>query len=271
MSTNNEPDSGGLAAPAGAMQRRHFVRLALGTAAVTLAARGRLAAQTRRPRFRAIAFDAFPILDPRPVFALARRLFPEQGAALADIWRTRQFEYTWLRTSGAHYADFWQVTEEALVYAARSTGINLAADAHARLMNAYLGLQAWPDVLPVLRRFRTAGVACGFLSNFSPRMLAAAHASAALDGLMTHSLSTDAARTYKPDPRAYQLAVDAFGLPREDILFVPFAAWDAAGAKWFGFPTFWVNRLAQPAEELAPSVDGAGRDLNDLERFVHAI
>lgn len=253
------------------MQRRRFISLALGAAAVSLAGAGRLAATTRRPRFRAIAFDAFPILDPRPVFALVRELFPERGAALADAWKTRQFEYTWLRTAGARYADFWQVTEEALVYAGRATGVELPAATRARLTNAYLALEAWPDVLPVLRRLQAAGIDCAFLSNFTPRMLAAARTSAGLDGLINRSLSTDAARTYKPDPRAYQLAVDAFGLPREEILFVPFAAWDAAGAKWFGFPTYWVNRLAQPAEELAPAVDGAGRDLNDLEQFVYAI
>lgn len=252
------------------MQRRQFVTLALGAAALSLAGAGRLAAQTRRPRFRAVAFDAFPILDPRPVFALVRELFPERGAALVDAWKTRQFEYSWLRTAGGHYADFWQVTEEALVYAARATGVDLPAAKRAQLMNTYLELKAWPDVLPVLRRFQASGITCAFLTNFSPRMLAAARTSAGLEGLITHRLSTDAARTYKPDPRAYQLALDAFGLPREEILFVPFAAWDAAGAKWFGYPTFWVNRLAQPAEELAPAVDGAGRDLADLERFVFA-
>jgi 2-haloacid dehalogenase len=82
-------------------------------------------------------------------------------------------------------------------------------------------------------------------------------------------VSTDAIRLYKPDPRAYQLGVDALGLPREDILFVPFAGWDAAGAKSFGYPTFWVNRLGAPAEELGPFPDGVGLDLAALLRFMH--
>jgi 2-haloacid dehalogenase len=35
--------------------------------------------------------------------------------------------------------------------------------------------------------------------------------------------------TYKPDHRAYQVAIDAFRLEREEMRFVAFAGWDAAG------------------------------------------
>src|SRR5437763_745094 len=72
---------------------------------------------------KAVAFDAFPIFDPRPVFALAEEIFPGKGADLSNAWRTRQFEYTWLRSTGRHYADFWKVTEDALVFAANTLQI----------------------------------------------------------------------------------------------------------------------------------------------------
>jgi 2-haloacid dehalogenase len=81
-------------------------------------------------------------------------------------------------------------------------------------------------------------------------------------------VSTDLARTYKPDPRAYQLGVDALGLPREQILFAAFAGWDAAGARRFGYPTFWVNRLQAPPEELGAPPDGVGASLDGLVAFV---
>ena len=99
-------------------------------------------------------------------------------------------------------------------------------------------------------------------------MLEAGIKGAGLTGLFEHVLSTDRIRAYKPEPRAYRMAVDAFGLPREEILFVAFAGWDAAGARWFGYPTFWINRLDLPGEELSVAPDGAGRDLGDLVRFV---
>ena len=100
---------------------------------------------------KAIAFDAFPILDPRPIFALGEELFPGKGAELASMWRARQFEYTWLRTISRHYSDFWHVTDDALVFAARALKVELTSEKHVRLMEAYLKLQCWPEVPAALR------------------------------------------------------------------------------------------------------------------------
>ncbi len=47
-----------------------------------------------------------------------------------------------------------------------------------------------------------------------------------------------------------------------------FAGWDAAGAKWFGYPTFWVNRAGASREELDIVPDGTGRDLQSLLEFL---
>lgn len=102
------------------------------------------------------------------------------------------------------------------------------------------------------------------------KMLDAGIKNAGLDGVFEHVLSTDQIRAYKPDPRAYQMAIDAFKLQREEIIFAAFAGWDAAGAKWFGYPTFWVNRLNLPAEELEVAPDAVGRDLTALVSFVKA-
>jgi 2-haloacid dehalogenase len=59
-------------------------------------------------------------------------------------------------------------------------------------------------------------------------------------------------------------------LSPEEILFPAFAGGDAAGAKLFGYPTFWVNRRGQPAEALGAMADGTGAGMADLVRFVLA-
>src|SRR3979411_2730571 len=101
-------------------RRRDFLHLVAGGVAAAAIAAPSARAQTLGPRkIRAVAFDGFPIIDPRPVFAKAEAMFPGRGGDLSNAWRTRQFEYTWLRTMSGSYADFWQVTEEALVFAAR--------------------------------------------------------------------------------------------------------------------------------------------------------
>ena len=189
-----------------------------------------------RGRIKAVAFDAFPILDPRPVFALVNELFPEKGPELSNLWRTRQFEYAWLRTLSRHYADFWQVTGDALTFAAKTLHLEITPDKHDRLMQAYLNLRCWPDVPAALSSFQEAGIRIGFLSNMTAKMLQAGIRNSQLDGAFDHVLSTDRVKAYKPDPRAYQMGTEAFGLKPEEIVFAAFAGWDAAGAKAFGYP-----------------------------------
>jgi 2-haloacid dehalogenase len=221
-----------------------------------------------KPLIKAIAFDAFPVFDPRPVVALADQFFPGKGIDLSSEWRTRQFEYAWLRVALRRYVDFWQVTQDALVFATNKLKVELSPQQRDRLMNAYLELKTWPDVVPVLSALKRSGIRLAFLSNFTPKMLDGCIRSAGLDGMFEPVLSTDQAKTYKPDPRAYQLGTDILKLRREEILFVAFAGWDAAGAKAFGYPTFWVNRLQLPVEELGELPDGSGSNLSGLVRFL---
>jgi 2-haloacid dehalogenase len=248
------------------LRRRSILQLAAGVAvagasiAVPAGAAGRV---------KAVAFDGFVVFDPRPVFELAETLFPGKGAELSSTWRIRQFEYTWLRTLSGRYADFWQVTQEALIFAARLLKLALTADKRDQLMEAFLRLKAHADVPPALATLRAAGIRLAFLSNMSGHMLESATRSAGLDGSFEHLLSTDLVQAYKPDPRAYRMAMDAFGLGREEIVFAAFGGWDAAGAKSFGYATFWNNRLGLPVEELGVAPDAIGATAADLVGFVN--
>jgi 2-haloacid dehalogenase len=250
------------------VNRREFVTLAAGGAIAATAGATDHGLTADGAKIKAIVFDGFPIIDPRPVFAKAEEIFPGRGAELSNAWRTRQFEYTWLRTLGGRYADFWQVTEESLVYAVKAQRIDLSAGQRNQLMQSYLGLKAWPDVAPALKQLKSAGIRMAFLSNLTDAMLAAAVKNSGLEGFFEPHLSTDRVRAFKPDPRAYQMGVDAFKLRKEEIAFAAFAGWDAAGAKWFGYPTFWINRLNTPVEELGAVPDGVGSGLTDLVKFV---
>ena len=248
--------------------RRQFLA---GLVAAMVAATRETGAHTNRVSRqapRAILFDGFPLLDPRPVGVLAQELDPQNGAALMQAWRTRQFEYQWLRALGERYVDFRQVTEDSLVFAARQTGVSLTSEKRARLMNAYTNLKLWPDVQEVLPRIGRTGVKLGALSNMTDSMLESGLAVGNVRSLFSHVLSTDRIRSYKPARPAYQMGLDALGLGHEQILFVAFAGWDVAGAAWFGYPTYWLNRLGSPPEELGAQPVGSGSDLKSLLQFL---
>jgi len=250
------------------VDRRVFLTSAVGftasQAAITQPAQNRRA----RRRTQVVAFDGFPVIDSRLIALRAEQLFPGKGDALMTAWRTRQFEYTWLRTLSGRYQDFWHTSEDALIFAAKSIGVSLDDQSRENLMGAYLELKAWPDVRGALESLRAAGIRLVFLSNLTARMLDAAVKNSGLQQFFEPHLSTDRVRAYKPLPKAYEMALRAFGVAREDVVFCASASWDVAGAKWFGYPTFWVNRAGQPAEELGVDADGVGTTLADLVSFV---
>ena len=146
--------------------------------------------------------------------------------------------------------------------------VELTAAQRDHLLDAYSRLSPWPDTVDALCRLRAADVRVITIANFSPTMLRENAERAGLTPLFDALLSTDANHTYKPDPRAYQLGVDRLKLDKRDIVFAAFGGWDAAGAKSYGYPTVWVNRLNQPLEELGSQPDRTVNDLSGLLDFV---
>jgi 2-haloacid dehalogenase len=250
------------------IDRRRFLEIASSTIAASGILTSAATAADAKPVIKAIAFDGFPIFDPRPIFAMAEEFFPGRGAELSNVWRIRQFEYTWLRTTAQKYRDFLGVIDDALVFASKSLGLEMSDEKRKALVDGYLHMKAWPDVAPALSKLRENGIRLAFLNNFTPAMLDANIRNAGLTDFFEHRLSTDAVGVYKPHPKAYQMGIDAFRLNREEILFAAFAGWDAAGAKLFGYPTFWVNRQKQPPEQLGVLPDGEGSGMSDLLRFL---
>lgn len=137
-------------------------------------------------------------------------------------------------------------------------------------MSAYTNLQVWPDAQQVLPSIRDLGVSLGVLSNMPHDALESGLTRANLRGLFSHILSADRVCAPKPAPSAYRLGADALSLARDQVLFVAFAGWDVAGAAWFGYPTYWLNRLGAVPEELGVVPQGTGSDLHSLLSFLQA-
>jgi len=249
------------------LSRRKFVALTTATVAGIGASCAIRPAKTAN-RTRVVAFDALAIFDPRPVAKIATDLFPERAGELMASWRTRQFEYTWLRSTANRYADFWKTTRDALIFSGRSLGIELPADKVGRLMQGFLELRAYPDVVAALTSLKSAGFRLAILSDFTPAMLNASVGNSHLDGVFDALLSTDLVQMYKPAPAAYRMAMNSFGVERDAVTFVPSAAWDAAGSRWFGYNTFWLNRQKVSAEELHVVADATADQMAGLLTYV---
>ena len=209
----------------------------------------------------ALVFDAYGTLfDVQSVATLAERLFPGHGMALSQLWRAKQLEYTWLQSlmisPTQRREDFAALTAHALDYAVEARGLPLHGAARHRLLDAYLDLSPFPDVLAPLPRL--------ILSNGTREMLEPLAASTGIALHLDAILSVDAAGIYKPSPRVYQLAVDHLKLLPIRIGFVSSNGWDVAGAKAFGFTAIWVNRTSAPFDRHGPKPDAIIASLAEL-------
>ena len=222
---------------------------------------------------KACVFDAYGTLfDVHSAVDVHSARLGQQAEAISATWRSKQLEYTWLRSLMGRHADFWEVTGEALEFALESHGIDIhtATQSGLReaLMQAYLQLLPYPEATSALEMLRQRGFRMAILSNGTPDMLDAAINNAGMQGIFEAVLSVESVGIYKPDPRVYQLAVDQLALPREHILFLSSNGWDVSGAKSFGFQTFWVNRAGVPIERLGSEPDAILDNLSELPRML---
>jgi len=198
----------------------------------------------------ACVFDAYgTIFDFASAVRHRAAAVGDSAPALIETWRTKQLQYSWLRSLQGQYANFEQVTADALAYALEAVNIK-DGTLRDELLALYRTLDAFPDAVSALRRLRAAGLPRWILSNGTPAMLNAAVKAAGLESLLDGVLSVETVGAYKPDPRVYQLAVDRLGVEASRIAFVSANGWDAFAAARFGFFAIWCDRTGQPRERL---------------------
>lgn len=214
-------------------------------------------------------FDAYGTLF--DVTAAARAAADEPGGAglaavwprLAEDWRRKQLEYTWLRAVMGAHTDFRRVTEDALDWAMEAAGVSDAA-LRARLMALYDALAAYPEVADMLAALKADGFATAILSNGAPGMLASAVASAGIGDRLDAVLSVETVGVFKPARAVYDLVGAQFATAPDAVLFVSSNGWDAAAAAAYGFHTAWVNRAGLPMDRLTARPDHVLRDLRAI-------
>ena len=197
---------------------------------------------------KAAVFDAYGTLFDvhAAVRAQGARVGPSADS-MSALWRTKQLEYTWVRSLMGRHADFAQVTGEALDHAMARFGVS-GADLRADLLAAYRELAAFDDAPACLDALAAQGKKCAILSNGTPDWLASAVRAAGLGGRLWAVWSVEEVGIFKPDARVYRLATHGLGLDAGEIGFVSSNAWDAAGAANFGFQAVWINRGGLPGE-----------------------
>jgi 2-haloacid dehalogenase len=213
-------------------------------------------------------FDAYGTLfDVNSAARVAQDSLGEKWQPLAELWRLKQLQYTWLRGLGGRHADFWQVTGDALDFSMSTLHIEDEA-LRSRLMNLYLTLSVFPEVPHTLTRLKAVGMKLAILSNGTPAMLKAAATTAGIADFFDAVLSVEEVRVYKPHPSVYQLACDSLNVAADRVCFLSSNGWDAYSAKVFGFRVLWCNRLRQHPERIPETPDAEILSLAELPEII---
>ncbi len=224
---------------------------------------------------KACVFDAYGTLF--DVAAAARRAAAEPGGEalanvwpkLAETWRLKQLEYSWLRAVADDYVPFSQVTRDGLDYALEAHGLS-DSGLRETLLNLYLHLDAYPEVPQMLADVKAAGYATAILSNGSMDMLGAAVESAGLTDLLDDVISVEDVQVFKPSGKVYALAEARMAASGDEIAFFSSNGWDVTHASRYGFNAVWVNRAKAPLDRVGKPPRAIIDDLNDLNALVAA-
>ena len=213
---------------------------------------------------KAFAFDAYgTIFDVHSAMARHRDRLGPDADAFSTLWRSKQLEYSWTRTLMQRYADFWALTQEALDFSlARYPSIDRGL--RQPLLDAYLMLNAYADVPPVLKAMAAQGKRLAIFTNGTASMARSAATSAGIVHAFETIISVDVLRQFKTAPEAYALVHEVLGLSLGEVALVSSNRWDIAGAHAFGMPSVWVNRAGQPDEYLDLAPTRTLRSLSEL-------
>ena len=193
---------------------------------------------------KAIVFDAYGTLyDVQSVARLLSDRFGGHGAFITQTWRLKQLEYTWLRSMMGQYQDFKTITRDSLAFTLDVAGLQADAALFDAIVDAYDTLDPYPEAKATLEAL--GGYHLAILSNGSPDMLQALVRNSGLDRLIRTTISVDAKKVFKPDPRAYELVEEQLGVPPHEVLFVSSNGFDVSGAKSFGFNVVRIERVTR--------------------------
>lgn len=146
-----------------------------------------------------------------------------------------------------------RIYRETLDELLQQHGLSAAFTAAERdeLNQVWARLDPWPDSVEGLARLRRRFV-ISTLSNAGMRTMVAVvkHAGLPFDAVLTAEL----ARSYKPSPSVYQLAVDLLGYQPDEIMMVACHKYDLKAARAFGMRTAFVARPLEFGPDVRPDV-----------------
>lgn len=194
---------------------------------------------------KVICFDALgTLIDTSHVIGELDKRYPRKGSEISQLWRTKQIDYSRLRSMANQYKPFDQITRDALLGALTQMGMQANISEVDEIMAEYLQAVVFKDVDHFLT---TNDFPWAIATNANRDMIRPMLANARISIGDADLITSDQVESFKVSPeiysRAWQWAREHGAAEMSEVLFVSANQWDAIAATWFGFTTCWVNRF----------------------------
>jgi 2-haloacid dehalogenase/putative hydrolase of the HAD superfamily len=204
-------------------------------------------------RPRAVTFDAFGTLVHHGLEtiheaaeAVARDHGLPDGGRFLDAWQSRYFALL----QGPRFLTIAEANERSLREAAEAFGVRADLSAYLDTLFArWHAIRPYPETPAVLASLR--GIPMAVVSNADHELLLQVLRRGGVS--IPEVISSERARSYKPDAGIFREALRALGVPAGSVLHVGDSLdADVRGAAAVGMRTAWVNRHGGRADGVAP-------------------
>lgn len=218
-----------------------------------------------------IAFDVYGTLfDVYSLGDICEKHLGEKGKEICILWRQKQLEYSFLRELMGSYIEFSKITKDALEYACEVHSVKLTKDTELTLLEAYLNMEPYNEVLDVLNELKKReNTKLAVFSNGDLHMLMPLLKNNNMEDKFDEILTVDEDKHYKPSSKAYNIVTKKYNVNPKDVIFLSCNTWDIAGATNFGFKTIWVNRNNVVLDKLGVVPYETIKDLSELPKILN--
>jgi 2-haloacid dehalogenase len=212
---------------------------------------------------KAIIFDAYGTLfDVNSAAEKCKDKIGDKWEGFANVWRTTQLEYTWLRSLMKRHKDFWQITEDSLDKSMKTYKIDPTMK--NELLNLYKSLSPYEEVYEVLIKLKEKNFKLAILSNGTPSLLNELVKSNKLENVFDDLFSIEQVGIYKPDSKVYDMPINKYQIEKNEVYFLSSNTWDVSGGGNYGYNSIWVNRNNNIFDKLDYSPKHQIKQLGEL-------
>lgn len=193
-----------------------------------------------------LAFDVYgTLIDTAAIVSSLEKLAGDQAHSFSELWRAKQLEYSFRRGLMQNYQDFSVCTSTALDYCCAVYGMKLSRQERQALLESYQVLPAFPDVEQTLSNLRKSDCRIFAFSNGKPDDVITLLRQARIEKLLDGVISTDAIKSFKPNPAVYAYFLRQSAAVAAESWMVSGNPFDVIGAVSAGMKSVWVKRSEQ--------------------------